>query len=39
MPLTVENFQSLGRVLGMSTGSPELHYLLEDAFSAGELTD
>jgi hypothetical protein len=39
MPLTVENFQSLGRGLGMSTGSPELHYLLEDAFSAGELTD
>jgi pimeloyl-ACP methyl ester carboxylesterase len=39
MPLTIENFQSLGRVLGMSTGSPELHYLLEDAFSAGELTD
>jgi pimeloyl-ACP methyl ester carboxylesterase len=39
MPLTVENFQSLGRVLGMSTGSPELHYLMEDAFSAGELTD
>jgi pimeloyl-ACP methyl ester carboxylesterase len=39
MPLTVENFQSLGRVLGMSTGGPELHYLLEDAFSAGELTD
>jgi pimeloyl-ACP methyl ester carboxylesterase len=39
MPLTVENFQSLGRMLGMSTGSPELHYLLEDAFSAGELTD
>jgi pimeloyl-ACP methyl ester carboxylesterase len=39
MPLTVENFQSLGRMLGMSTGHPELHYLLEDAFSAGELTD
>ena len=39
MPLTVENFQSLGRMLGMSTGSPELHYLLEDAFSGGELTD
>jgi pimeloyl-ACP methyl ester carboxylesterase len=39
MPLTVENFQSLGRMLGMSTGSHELHYLLEDAFAAGELAD
>jgi pimeloyl-ACP methyl ester carboxylesterase len=40
MPLTVENFQSLGRVLGMSTGSHALHYLLEDAFTAGdELSD
>jgi pimeloyl-ACP methyl ester carboxylesterase len=39
MPLTAENFQSLGRTLGMSTGSHELHYLLEDAFAAGELTD
>ncbi len=45
MPLTVENFQALGRMLGMSTGSGELHYLLEDAFSgssesgADDLTD
>ena len=39
MPLTVENFQSLGHMLGMSTGSHELHYLLEDAFTAGELND
>lgn len=39
MPLTVENFQALGRMLGMSTGSHELHYLLENAFTAGELSD
>jgi pimeloyl-ACP methyl ester carboxylesterase len=39
MPLSVENFQALGRILGMSTGSHELHYLLEDAFTAGELND
>jgi pimeloyl-ACP methyl ester carboxylesterase len=39
MPLTVENFQALGRTLGMSRGSHELHYLLEDAFTAGELND
>jgi len=37
--LTVENFQVLGRVLGMSTGSHTLHYLLEDAFVGGELSD
>jgi pimeloyl-ACP methyl ester carboxylesterase len=37
--LTVEAFQSLGRVLGSSTGSDELHYLLEDAFAGGQLTD
>ncbi len=37
--LTVEAFQSLGRMLGMSTGSPELHYLLEDAFAGGEFSD
>ncbi len=35
-PLTVEAFQSLGRMLGSSTGSHELHYLLEDPFSVGE---
>jgi len=39
MPLTVENFQALGRMLGMSTGSHELHYLLENAFTAGQLND
>jgi pimeloyl-ACP methyl ester carboxylesterase len=37
--LTVENFQVLGRILGMSTGSHTLHYLLEDAFTGGELSD
>jgi pimeloyl-ACP methyl ester carboxylesterase len=39
MPLTVENFQALGHLLGMSTGSHQLHYLLENAFTAGELND
>jgi pimeloyl-ACP methyl ester carboxylesterase len=39
MPLTVENFQALGLMLGMSTGSHELHYLLEDAFVGDELSD
>jgi pimeloyl-ACP methyl ester carboxylesterase len=39
MPLIVENFQALGRMLGMSTGSHELHYLLESAFTAGQLND
>jgi pimeloyl-ACP methyl ester carboxylesterase len=40
-PLTVEWFQSLGRLLGASNGSHTLHYLLEDAFSGGpkELSD
>jgi pimeloyl-ACP methyl ester carboxylesterase len=38
-PLTVEAFQSLGRMLGMSTGSHALHYLLEDPFAGGELSD
>jgi pimeloyl-ACP methyl ester carboxylesterase len=38
-PLTVEAFQSLGRMLGASTGSHALHYLLEDAFAGGELSD
>jgi pimeloyl-ACP methyl ester carboxylesterase len=37
--LTVEAFQSLGRMLGMSTGSDTLHYLLEDAFAGGQLAD
>ena len=38
-PLTTEALQSLGHGLGMSTGSHELHYLLEDAFSGGELAE
>jgi pimeloyl-ACP methyl ester carboxylesterase len=38
-PLTVEAFQSLGRMLGSSTGSDELHYLLEDPFAGGGLSD
>ena len=37
--LTVEAFQSLGRMLGLSTGSDELHYLLENAFDGGRLGD
>ena len=37
--LTVPAFQCLGRELGMSTGSDHLHYLLEDAFAGGVLTD
>ncbi len=37
--LTVPAFQCLGRELGMSTGSDTLHYLLEDAFAGGVLTD
>jgi pimeloyl-ACP methyl ester carboxylesterase len=31
--LTVEAFQSLGRVLGAEGGGDQLHYLLEDAFA------
>ena len=39
-PLTVEGFQAIGGMLGSSTGSHELHYLLEDAFDAdGGLSD
>jgi pimeloyl-ACP methyl ester carboxylesterase len=38
-PLTVEAFQVLGRMLGMSTGSHKLHYLLEDAFAGQQLSD
>jgi len=37
--LTVPAFQCLGRQLGASTGSDTLHYLLEDAFAGGVLTD
>jgi pimeloyl-ACP methyl ester carboxylesterase len=38
-PLTVESFQALGQLLGVSTGSDDLHYLLEDPFAGGELSD
>jgi pimeloyl-ACP methyl ester carboxylesterase len=38
-PLSVQAFQSLGHMLGMSTGSNELHYLLEDPFAGDELSD
>jgi pimeloyl-ACP methyl ester carboxylesterase len=39
-PLTVEAFQSLGRMLGTGTGGHQLHFLLEDAFDGGPgLTD
>ena len=37
--LTVEAFQSLGAMLGSSTGSHALHYLLEDPFAGGGLCD
>jgi pimeloyl-ACP methyl ester carboxylesterase len=37
--LTVAAFQSAGHMLGMSTGSHELHYLLEDPFAGDELSD
>jgi pimeloyl-ACP methyl ester carboxylesterase len=37
--LTVEAFQSLGGLLGSSTGSHALHYLLEDPFAGPELND
>jgi pimeloyl-ACP methyl ester carboxylesterase len=38
-PFPVEAFQSLGRMLGASSGSHELHYLLEDPFAGNELSD
>jgi len=38
-PLTAPAFQSLGIMLGMSTGSHALHYLLEDPFAGDELSD
>ena len=40
-PLSVPAFQSLGLMLGRSTGSHELHYLLEDPFAGDgdELSD
>jgi pimeloyl-ACP methyl ester carboxylesterase len=37
--LTVPAFQSLGIMLGQTAGSHELHYLLEDAFTGGQLSD
>jgi hypothetical protein len=37
--LSVERFQALGHVLGSSTGSHRLHYLLEDSFAGPELSD
>ena len=37
--LTVERFQTLGQMLGSSTGSHSLHYLLEDPFAGDELSD
>ena len=37
--LTVERFQTLGQLLGSSTGSHSLHYLLEDPFAGAELSD
>jgi pimeloyl-ACP methyl ester carboxylesterase len=37
--LTVERFQTLGQLLGSSTGSHALHYLLESPFVGTELTD
>jgi pimeloyl-ACP methyl ester carboxylesterase len=37
--LTVEAFQTLGRLLGASTGSDDLHYLIEDAFAGDGLSD
>ncbi len=38
-PLPVQGFQSLGSMLGQSTGSHALHYLLEDPFAGDELSD
>jgi hypothetical protein len=37
--LTVERFQSIGQLLGSSTGSHTLHYLLEDPFAGQDLSD
>jgi pimeloyl-ACP methyl ester carboxylesterase len=38
-PFSVEAFQAIGSLLGQSTGSHELHYLLEDPFAGDELSD
>ncbi len=37
-PMTVDRLQALGLALGMSTGSAEVHQLLGDAVSGGQLT-
>ncbi len=37
--LTVAAFQALGLMLGRSDGSHELHYLLEEPFTGGRLSD
>ncbi len=37
--LSVQAFQSIGSLLGQSTGSHELHYLLEDPFAGEDLSD
>jgi pimeloyl-ACP methyl ester carboxylesterase len=37
--LTIERFQALGHGLGSSTGSHQLHYLLEGAFAGPEFAD
>ncbi|MBF8192763.1 alpha/beta fold hydrolase [Nonomuraea sp. K274] len=37
--LTVDRFRSLGQLLGMGDGMETLHWLVEEAFSGGELTD
>jgi pimeloyl-ACP methyl ester carboxylesterase len=37
--LPVQAFQSIGSLLGQSTGSHALHYLLEDPFAGAELSD
>jgi pimeloyl-ACP methyl ester carboxylesterase len=38
-PLSVRAFQALGSMLGLSTGSDLLHYLLEDPFAGDDLSD
>ena len=37
--LTVEAFQALGRMLDAGTGGDDLHYLIEDPFAGGGLSD
>jgi pimeloyl-ACP methyl ester carboxylesterase len=38
-PLTVETFQTFGQMLGASTGSHTLHYLLEEPLAGDDLSD